>query len=70
MNRHEAKMIAEAYNDITQEAKDELLTSEELREKLKLSKSWIQKHGQDLPRLKVGRTFRYPYAKVINFLKN
>jgi Mn-dependent DtxR family transcriptional regulator len=67
MNRYEARMIAEEYMKIQNGSKDELLTSEELATRLKVSKSTIT-HMPELPKISIKGAVRYPYNKVMNFL--
>lgn len=63
-------MIAEEILKLQSEdyRNEEFLTKSELAERLKISESYLEHNGSNLPRVRIGNTYRYPINKVINFL--
>ena len=67
MKRADARMIAEElYKLMKQDGQieEKWLASDEAAEFLHVSKDWMKRNGKDLPRSKVGGSFRYPQSKL------
>ncbi len=74
MTRTEARMVAEELHKILKKENpymgEEWLSADKLAERLDVSPAWIKKHGEKLPRMRMGSLYRYPYNKVIFLLNN
>lgn len=71
MTRYDARLIAEELAKMLPRdySNDRILSAERLAERLGVSASWVYHEGESLPRIKVGRTYRYSLNEVVNFLK-
>lgn len=71
MKRYEAHMIAEELAKLIQRsyANDCILTAEQLAERLGVSASWVYHRAESIPRIKVGRSYRFSLNEVIEALK-
>ena len=74
MDAYSARQIArELYSLMKQDnpyAGEELLSPASLCKRLDVSRSWIATRAQELPRIKIGGSYRYPLTKVIEYLIN
>ena len=59
------------YHDRSQQINEELLTPDELCDKLKVGKPWVyrQVRETEIPRVKCGKYLRFRLADVLNFLE-
>ena len=71
MKKYEAHMIAEELAKLLPRdySNDSILTAEQLAERLGVSASWIYHKAESLPRIKVGRSYRFSLNEVIEALK-
>ena len=51
------------------EKDDRLLSAEEVCEKYKVSKSWLQHNGKNLLRRRLGRRWLYPESSILQTFK-
>lgn len=71
MTRRELHILAEEMLKLMPKdyTHDTILTAKELAKRLGTSISWVNHHGHELPRFKVGHEWRFPLNEVINQLK-
>ena len=69
MTPAEARMLARAIIDEWQRTvaplNDELLTADECAALLRMSTSWVRKHKDELPHVKVGGELRFSKSQVL-----